>query len=50
VAKSSSGVGWLSGLIGIGLTLHTLHTALDGFEWAAQLCPCRLGQGNGSRA
>jgi hypothetical protein len=28
--------------VGIGLALHTLHEAMDGFEWAASICPCRF--------
>jgi hypothetical protein len=40
--KNGSGGGWIATLVGAGVALHTLHEAVDGFEWAASLCPCRL--------
>lgn len=43
MAKSSGGANVIAGLIGLGVLLHRLHEAVDGYEWLAEMCVwCRL--------
>jgi hypothetical protein len=44
MAKTSPSVaGLVAGAVTLGVGLHTLHEAVDGYEWAARYCLCRFG-------
>ena len=44
----TSGVGPVTALIAVGVALHRLHEAVDGYEWLGEWCAwCRLGPWRG---
>jgi hypothetical protein len=45
MAKQGDPRGWLATVLVVGALLHRAHDAIDGYEWLADVCWCRLGRG-----
>jgi hypothetical protein len=43
MAKKQGGM--LATVVGVGAGLHAIHEAVDGYQWLARFCWCRLRRG-----